>query len=239
MVNVTQDKIEQDVVFFLKERDRVYTQNVSKLWLFSDKAGLTFSELQKKRFAQVFYHIRGHFHDFLWYLLNFAPNAKTKKLILDNINEEAGEDRLSHEQLYGRFAAPLGVDIHDEFINKTHSLPFVTKFNHAHLQWLNQHDWPHRLSAYSAYERLDNIDYQSLLALAKRMGIPKEGLTFFEVHAKVTHFEPTLASICDIWRNDPTAVKKAFHFIYQTQLTVWTDLSNWLLLKSTPLDATG
>ncbi len=226
VVRIAQEK--EQLINFLQETDRGYVAQVARVPLFSPTNPPAFNLEQKRLFAAIFYHIRGHFHNFLWYTLNFAPNEKAKQLLLDNIAEESGGDRLSHEQLYQQFAEVHGVDIHDEFLNNTHYTDFAKQFNKAHLSWLNQQAWPGKFCAYSAYERLDNVDYQALLRLAKHIETPKKGLVFFEVHAQVAHFEATFEELLEIWCDDRNTVINSYRFIYQNQFGVWQALSNEL-----------
>jgi len=186
---------------------------------------------QKQHFTRVFYHLRGHFHDFLWFMGNHAPNVQTKKVIIGNIAEEMGADadgRLSHEQLYLQFAQVLGVDLTDEVVNQTTYLPFAREFNRRHLEWLAEHrdNWPAMAGAYSAYERLDNIDYRDLMKLAKGLGVSEKGLTFFKVHTMVTHYEQAEEGfdIRELWKTNKTDIKKGYEFIGEHQLKMWRDL---------------
>lgn len=212
---------------FLVSADEVYKKKLLQIPLFADSIQFNLQQLQL--FIRLFYHIRGHFHDFLWYLLNHAPNKKIKQIIIDNIAEEAGGDRLSHEQLYFVFGQEYQIDLTKESLEKTYYLPFIQSFNKAHLEWLIEHDWQHGLCAYSAYERLDNLDYQALYQLAKQQGTSEQGLTFFKVHKQVKHFEQTLDEVLELWLADPMVVKEAYKFIYKTQLLMWRQLSDYVL----------
>ncbi len=183
----------------------------------------------KQRFASVFYHIRGYFIGFMWYIANFTDNEEVKTIIVDNIREELGtNNRVSHEQLYAEFANCCGVDVQDEIINKTNYLPFVKQYNKDHIVWLQAHNNNCRLAAFAAYERLDNIDYEYLYKLSEAMKLSKSAKTFFKVHTLVEHFEPTITLLEKKWVENPNEVKEAFDFIYSHQLNMWQQLSNYL-----------
>jgi hypothetical protein len=220
---------EHSLMSFIADKDNEYMLKVDELALFQESEAKKLKTLAKQRLVAIFFHIRGHFYEFLWYMLCFAPNKEAKDIILANIAEESGGDRLSHEQLFDCFARQFSVDLNVEWIEQTHYLPFVKAFNQGHLIWLRKHDWASRFSAFSAYERLDNIDYPRLRQLAKNIGCDRQGLIFFDVHVKVAHFEPTLEMVEEIWQQEPLKVKKAFDFIYQSQLKVWQALSDDIL----------
>ncbi|AHE67287.1 iron-containing redox enzyme family protein [Legionella oakridgensis] len=184
---------------------------------------------RKKYFAAVFYHLRGYFIDFMWYVANFTNDEEIKDIILKNIQEELGsKGRASHEQLYAQFAEECGVNIHDEIVNKTHYLLFARQFNQEHLRWLSQHDKHSHLAAFSAYERLDNIDYSLLTEFARSLNLSEKAMKFFKVHRYVKHFEPTVDQLAGIWQSSPETVQEAFNFIYSHQLEMWQTLSNTL-----------
>ena len=222
-------QITETLSSFIDGQNSQYQNAVDKLPLFDPQRVANFDLKTKQSFVRIFYHIRGHFHHFLWFMLNFAPNQKEKEIILDNIREEAGGNKLSHEALYHIFAKQFDVDVMDEYVNKTHCLPFVNQFNHQHIAWLSQHDWPHQLSAFAAYEKLDNIDYHKLYQLAMALGAEGQSLIFFKIHTQVQHFESTLDSLNEVWLQNSNIVKDAFSFIYQNQLTVWQNLSDYLI----------
>ena len=224
----------------LLSMDDEYQTQVSLLPLFQEEATRGLTAEKKRQLAGVLYHIRGHFHDFLWYLANFAPDSKSKQMILRNISEELGGNRMSHEAMYGVFASEFGIDIHQEIIDGEHDLDFVKSFNKEHMIWLASHDWCGRLSAFSAYERLDNIDYINLYRMAEAIGTSAEGLVFFDVHREVTHFQSTLKILKDSWLNQSESVLNGFRFIYQHQLEMWSDLSKLIFseadnFKQTPV----
>ncbi len=211
---------------FLEEWDQDYIAKQNDIPLFDPQLTGKWSAEQKKYFAKVFYHARGHFHGFLWYMGNHAPDAESKKMVLHNIAEEFSLNGRSHEQLYIDFAKSLGADLSNEFANEEHHLPFIKDFNKGHLEWLSTHDWPSCMAAFSAYERLDNVDYSKLVELAKSLGAQKRGLVFFNVHIVVEHFETTLNSVIDIWKNNQEIIKEAFNFVKEHQITMWKNLSN-------------
>jgi hypothetical protein len=95
---------------FVESLDLLYIEKLKQIALFDPKKSSLLSLEQKQLFCKVFYHLRGHFHDFLWVMGNFLPNEGLKQIVLTNISEEFGM-RCSHEQLYVRFAEALGVDM--------------------------------------------------------------------------------------------------------------------------------
>lgn len=212
---------------FLCQADADYRQNLVSLALFNREKTVKWTHEQKKYFAAIFYHIRGHFINFMWYLANFAPDEQTKSIVMQNIHEELGQSsKFSHEKLYERFATECGVNIHDEIVNETHYLPFAQRFNKEHLRWLTEHDADERLAAFAAYERLDNIDYPYLTEFANSLEVSQHALTFFRVHTQVEHFESTIEQLLPIWQASNTKVKESFNFIYSHQYQMWQQLSD-------------
>lgn len=211
---------------FLKEWDANYKSEIKKIDLFNTELTSTLSEEKKSYFVKAFYHIRGHFHDFLWFMGNHAPDESTKQIIINNIAEEFGGKYCSHEHLYYDFARSMGVDIKKEIIEETTYEHYIVQFNKGHLKWLNEHDWLGCLAAFSAYEHLDNIDYVALSSLAKSLGASDKGMLFFRVHEKVKHFEPLSDLLIEAWDKEPDKVKEGFYFIGTHQINMWKNLSN-------------
>lgn len=210
---------------FLKKWDLDYKIALNKIPLFNLQLENNWSREQKIRFVKIFYHIRGHFSNFLWYLGNHAPSHREKLIILQNIAEEFGNEGQSHEQLYFDFAASLGVDLKEEICTEDNYLPFAREFNSCHLNWLNTHDWECCLAAFSAYERLDNMDYAALLELVVTLGVPKKGQVFFWVHNQATHFDQLSDDVIKIWNISNEKIMQGFNFISQLQLQMWKTFS--------------
>jgi hypothetical protein len=215
-----------DLDQFLDLWDQEYNLCMSKIDLFNSTLTAQLSIEQRQFFAKAFYHARGHFHSFLWFVGNHTDNKSMKDLILHNIAEELNGGAISHEQMYFEFAKSLGVDIGEEFITEENYLPFLKDFNKGHIKWLYKNSNYARTSALAAYERLDNIDYVSLLSLAESLDVEKKGLIFFKVHVKVKHFETIEDQIREIWKLDQDQVKGAFKFIAGHQLKMWRQLSD-------------
>ncbi|MCP4476178.1 MAG: iron-containing redox enzyme family protein [Gammaproteobacteria bacterium] len=213
---------------FLTQWDSDYQAKVEQLPLFHIEVTSRWRDEQKRQFAQLFYHARGHFYKFLWLLGNEAPNSTAKETILDNIREEFGGDGLSHEAMYDVFANAVGVDVNNEFFHEPHHHPYLQQYNLGHLNWLNARDWQGKLAGFSAYERLDNIDYHHLENLVKSLGITGKGLTFFKVHNKADHFDRLHEQLVTVWDNSRHQVEEAFDFIARHQLTMWQWLSHTL-----------
>ena len=214
---------------FVNQWSQSYQNEMKKIPLFNTAKTQQWTQEQKSYFAKVFYHARGHFHDFLWYMGNIAPDKTSKNIILQNLSEEFGGSGRSHETLYFNFAKSLNLDLRDEFVKQTHYLNFVREFNYGHLQWLAEHDWDSCLSTFAAYEKLDNVDYQYLFLLAKNLGVEGDGLLFFAVHKQVQHFETTLEPLIRIWSSNRQKVEEAFDFISTHQLQMWQNLSQEII----------
>jgi len=213
---------------FVSEWQKSYLQRVKLLELFNKDiaANLTFE--QKKYFVKIFYHARGKFHDFLWYLGSNTQSSKVKKIVLENISEEFNGSAASHEEMYMYFAKQFDVDLSKEFLKNTYYIDSIRKFNENHIRYLIEHDDSYRIAAFSAYEKLDNIDYPVLLEFAKEIGVKGKGLIFFKVHAAVEHFEATQEILADVWEKNPEAVKNGFKFIENNQIYLWETLSKEL-----------
>lgn len=218
-------KLEYSFEDYLQKWDENYKSNIKKIKLFNQEATAKWTTSQKEYFVKLFYHVRGHFYKFLWLLGNHAPNADLKSLIIDNIKEEFGNDKLSHEQLYYKFAEHFGVNILDEQLTQQTYLPFVKEFNEDHIRWLSLHDWTGKLSAFSAYERLDNIDYLFLYELAKSICPDNESLVFFKVHTYVNHFDQTYKFLSEIWGSQYNKIQTGYVFIANHQCKLWEQLS--------------
>lgn len=224
-IEVLNNTAESDLGGFLKDWDKKYLEEVSKIPLFDQSQTKNWSEKQKKHFVKTFYHARGHFHDFLWYMGSHAPNLCAKEIILKNMSEEFGKDKRSHEQLYLSFAKSMEVDLSGEIARGETYLRFLRDFNEGHLEWLSRHDWMSGFCAFSAYERLDNIDYKYLLNLVKKFKINVD-LLFFSVHTQVKHFEATLDLIVSTYQINQNKVKNAYDFIATHQINMWKKLSS-------------
>jgi hypothetical protein len=211
---------------FLNQWDAEYKEQIEKIPLFNTQLTSEFNETQKHYFVKAFYHIRGHFHDFLWYMGNHAPDVETKRIIVNNIAEEFGGKYGSHEQLYYKFSESLGINIYEEIKEKSTYEFYIDQFNKGHLEWLYSHSWIECLAAFSAYEHLDNLDYSKLSLLATSLGVTQEGLIFFKVHEKVRHFEPLSELLEGIWDQHSVQIKEGFNFIGSHQIKMWKNFSN-------------
>lgn len=227
----------QNLDEFVTYWDNYYLEQLKEISLFNTQLTQHWSNEQKQLFAKVFYHLRGHFYEFLWLMGNYAPNLEAKEIVLKNISEEFGESRRSHEQLYFDFAKVLGVDIESEIITENGYLNFAKQFNRGHIKWLIEHSWNEKQAAFSAYERLDNVDYPYLFSLAQSFGLPDKDLVFFRAHIKVHHYEATESLLKEVWQQDSESVIKGFSFIYSHQLAMWRNLSDCISARS--LEKTG
>jgi hypothetical protein len=219
-VRATQNTMEEFVTPWLHK----YRQSAAAIDLFNPEKVATLSPEQRAFLAKAFYHVRGHFHDFLWFIGNRSTVA-VKRLILENLEEEFGGDR-SHEEFYYDFAASLGVDLDDEVVEQTNHLPFIREYNYQHMHWLKTHDADARFAAFAAYERLDNPDYENLYQLGVALELKGRSLVFFDVHRHVEHYEATTLLLNEIWQRNPEPVMAAFNFIGNHQLHIWQKLSD-------------
>ena len=214
-----------DLDVFIKQWCEQYNTTLNNVEMFQSNFSKNWSEKQQKVFVKSFYHARGHFHDFLWYVGNHASDKETKDIVISNISEELNGSAMSHEQMYFEFANSLGVDVSEEFISELTYVDFLKKFNHGHLEWLHTHDVDERFAAFAAYEKLDNLDYNKLLDLVKRLRVPRKGQVFFKVHSLVEHFSPTIVKLEQIWHHSNDKIRNAFDFIGKHQINMWTQLS--------------
>ncbi len=214
---------------FLQQWDADYAATIKPYNIFQPEITAQWDSAQRKKFVRYFYHIRGHFFKFLWLLGNEAPDKTAKDKIVDNIVEEFGGDALSHERLYTIFACEVGVeDIQEEFLYETHHLANIKQYNQQHLIWLSNQNWLGKCAGFAAYEKLDNIDYAHLYALANSLGVPTEALAFFKIHNHANHFDRLHEVLNHIWHANPEVVKTAFDFIGQHQAKIWKWLSGAL-----------
>ena len=220
---------------FLQSWDPNYDRTAQATALFDQTKPLEWTPGQKKFFARTLYHSRGHFYKFLWYLGSKSPSKACKEVILDNIRDEFGigadgVSRSSHEQLYWHFAEAVGLDtdaiIREEILGEATNLPFIREFNQGHLEYILTRPWDDVWAAFSAYERLDNLDYENLYRLAVRLGVSGKALVFYEVHREVEHYEAATPLLQDIWERNPDAVRTGFEFIADHQLKMWRQMSD-------------
>jgi Iron-containing redox enzyme len=212
---------------FMEQWDDDYSERLNKIDLFKPFLTKNWNHEQKKLFVKLLYHQRGHFGNILWFMGNYAPDAKSKEIILDNIREEFGKHAPSHEKLYMDFAKSMGVDLTCEFLDEEFYQPFLKEYNHGHLRWLRDHAWDHRLAAFAALERLDNLDYVGLRNIATSLGAAKTDLVFFNVHIHVQHYDAVEKSLLkELWGREPVLVQEAFSFISHYQVDIWNKISN-------------
>lgn len=221
------EAIDPDLFKFLSAWDLNYNEKLNKINLFNQELTSQWSSVQKQLFVKLLYHQRAHFDDVLWYMGCFAPDAKTKEVILENIRDEFGGNGPSHEKLYLDFAENIGLDLTYELLEEKSYYPFLREYNLGHLKWLRENDWNHRLAAFAALERLDNLDYVVLRNVAISLGASKTSLVFFNVHICVAHFEEIeqYGAFTELWQKDPDVVRHAFNFIGNYQIGIWEKIS--------------
>lgn len=211
---------------FMNDLDNDYRIKIKGVDLFNVNITKDLSQIQKQVFAKYFYHLRGHFGDFLWYMGSIANCKEMKDIVIKNISEEFNGSSQSHEQMYYIFAEEMGVDLSKEFADRGEAYIFAEHFNNGHLNWLVNHDADECFAAFAAYERLDNIDYAFLLEFVNSMNVSKKASVFFKVHSVVTHFQPTRTILDQIWNDNPKKIEDGFQFIYNHQIEMWKKL--WL-----------
>lgn len=209
---------------FIRDWTRQYNTKMDTVDLFDPNWTQSWTFEQKAFFARAFYHVRGHCNDFFWFVANHTNDIRVKNVILENTEEEYGKALRSHEQLYLKFAQEFHFDLKDELVNKTTNLPFIADFNKGHIEWLVNHEPDYHFAAFSAYEKLDNPDYNYLYNLAVSISANKNNLTFFDVHRYVEHFEATSEVLNEIWDKNSNIVYEAFEFIGNHQLKMWNNL---------------
>ncbi len=212
---------------YISEWVNNHKEQSSKLRIFNPEFIQSFDPLQKQRFVLTFYHLRGSFYRFLWYIGSISPSKAYKDVILKNISEEFGHT-LSHEDWYLEFANDFGVDIKSEILKPKHNFDWVQGFNDSHLEYILKQDFELAWSAFGAYEKLDNADYDNLYNLAVNLGSSKKGLVFFDIHRNVEHYESIDPLLQIIWDKNPAIVQKGFEFIGDHQLKMWANLGEYL-----------
>jgi len=217
---------------FLLEMDRKQAGRYSMIPIFDPDEVQRWSQPEKEYFAKVFYHTRGHFDRLLWMRLSHAPTAEDKKSILGYMAEEVGLESLdsdgnfrSHEELFEAFAESLGVELNAELTEERFYLPFARNFNQGLIDWFRRHDWEMQTIGFSAYERLDNVDYEFLYKIARTLGAEGDSLAYFEVHRGADHFEKTSKGLPDAWEKNPSGVKSAYDYVYSHQREMWQGLA--------------
>jgi hypothetical protein len=221
--------MEQNFQEYLKNWDKEYKAKISNLPICQPDHVKTWTDVQKKEFARVFYHARGHFIDFLWFLGNFSNSKEIKDMVINNISEELNGSAQSHEIMYVNFAKELGVDLEPELLNKNSYPDFIKQFNAGHIEYLASNNQENRIAAFAAYERLDNVDYMWLYSCAKTMTESKKALLFFLIHTRVEHFAPVEKHLEEIWQNNPDSVIDGFNFIADHQINMWKNLGNYII----------
>lgn len=221
---------------FIEGWTEQYVAEMNTIELFNSEWTNTWGKQEKDFFVRAFYHVRGHCNNFFWFVANHTSDIRVKNVILENTDEEFGKKLRSHEQLYLKFADEFGFDLKDELVNETTNLPFIKEFNKGHIEWLVNHNSDFQFAAFSAYEKLDNPDYNYLYNLAANISKDKSNLTFFDVHKYVEHFEATSEILNETWQKNNEIVKQAFEFIGNHQLKMWRDLGEavkkYSILKS-------
>jgi Iron-containing redox enzyme len=219
--------IMQTLSQFITNWSKDYQAKATKLKLFQPGFAASLSKKQKQGFVLTFYHIRGTFYKFLWYIGSIAKSKPYKDIILKNISEEFGQT-LSHEEWYFEFAADFGVDIRAEILSQKYNFDWVKEFCDAHLKFILMEDFELAWSAFGAYEKLDNVDYDNLYNFAVGLDSSKKGLVFFDIHRHVEHYENIDPLLQTIWNKKPELVKKSFEFIGNHQLVMWDRLGEHL-----------
>jgi Iron-containing redox enzyme len=209
---------------FIEQWDINYSKSISTIKLF--KSETEFTNSQKESFVKYFYHARGHYYKFLWFLGSFQTEQVRKDLILDNIREEFGYRSKAHEQHYIDFAKSLQVDLKEEILYDSNYPESIKRFNFDHLKFIVHQNKNKTWAAFCAYERLDNVDYDNLAKITSKFGLNSRDLVFFSVHHYAQHFSPALPLLEEIWQSDEKSVRLGFQFIAQNQIQMRQSLSD-------------
>lgn len=212
---------------FVEESLTNYTARSKEIPLFQEETQKSLTNYQQKQFVKVFYNVRGHFYKYLWYLGSLTDNNQIKSLVCKNIKEEFGTT-VSHDTLYFEFGEQYGLDRYTEIVEESNYLPFVREFDKGHLKVLLSQTDNYAWAAFSAYEALDNIDYQLTKDLVQNFSLKPKSVEFFETHVHVTHFQDTSPQLTAIWETDPQSVRDGFEFILDHQLTMWNKFWEYL-----------
>lgn len=183
-------------------------------------------------FAESFYFIR---YDFC--CLNFIIGERChqdEKLwagLAKNLMEElGGKSGISHNQLYRDFLSCVGAGAEKSL----QSPVFAKEFNDAWRDFAKNAPLMEALSAISVYEIFDVPDYQLLMRVLEKAGVPEKGLIFFRVHANAHHFEMFEDTVT--WLMEQEGGKEAFEkgkeFVFTTQQKMWQGLIENLQTKS-------
>lgn len=227
LVSINQSQDVLSLESFLKEWDRQYKERQDAIPLFKLREENPLNKEQQIYFVKVFYHLfRMSIQDILWFMANHAPNGRSKEIILENIKEELGGNGRSHELLYVDFAESIGADLSNEYIEEETYPELARNYNKGSKKWLQERDWDSRISAFTALERLDNMEYSALLSLAESFGVNEKGLIFFKVHVQARHFEQVREALLTVWEKNQNKVKEAFTFIANHELEMLQQLSD-------------
>lgn len=212
---------------FLDEWDRQYKERQDEISLFKLREEKPLNKEQQIYFVKVFYHLfRMSIQDILWFMANHAPDGRSKEIIVENIKEELGGNGRSHELLYVDFAESIGVDLSNEYIEEETYPEFARNYNKGSKKWLQERDWDSRISAFTALERLDNMEYSALLSLAETFGANEKVLIFFKIHVQARHFEQVREALLTVWEKNPNKVKEAFTFVANHEIEMLQKLSD-------------
>ena len=102
---------------------------------------------------------------------------------------------------------------------------YLSDYNQALVKLLTNDDELTREVAFSAYEFLDNVDYNCLYSVAVALGASKKGLIFFDVHRHSNHFEKTEKTLKKFWKQNEKKCIDTFNEIFQIQTIMWSNLS--------------
>jgi len=228
--NLVSNNQSQEVISlenFLKEWDRQYKERLDAIPLFKFREEHPLNKEQQIYFTKVFYHLfRMSIQDILWFMGNYAPDWRSKEIIVENIKEELGGNGRSHEQLYIDFAESLGVDLIHEYVEEETYPKFARNFNKCIRKWFQANEWDTCISTFAAYERMDNFDYNALLSLAKTFDVSENTLIFFKVHSQAKHFEQVSEVLLPVWEKKPNKVKEAFTFAANQEIEMFQNLSD-------------
>jgi len=214
---------------FLRQWEQEYQTQLDTIPLLDPQQANALSPQQRKYFAELFWHVRGHFAEFLFLLANLATNRNKRLMIVDNIADELGaraDGHTAHDVLYNRFSKALGADTERYILASSPYPQFLRDYNQTHLKFFLDEPWDVCDAAFSSYEYLDNADYGAVEKVGKAWGLSRKELEFFEVHRKSDHFGEVSEDLSEIWVQDNKTVQRGFDFIGNHQLKMWRELSD-------------
>jgi len=230
---------------FIEAANKKLVKDYQRIPIFDINYVGKWSSNLRHSFVKNLYHARGHFDRQLFQRAALCSKSKYDKLKkLEDMCDELGiefngKDGIrglltgqitkvkimkSHEQLFIDFTEDVGCSIKEE-ISSYKQPEYLSDYNQALVKLLTNDDELTREVAFSAYEFLDNVDYNCLYSVAVALGASKKGLIFFDVHRHSNHFEKTEKTLKKFWKQNEKKCIDTFNEIFQIQTIMWSNLS--------------